>query len=91
VLAFRLSAKLGFASAEDVARVERHFAGAGLLTRIGQISGPPIEPSEVLEHMRHDKKAQSGHLTFILARGIGHAFISREVPEEAVRAVLAEA
>ena len=29
-------------------------------------------------------------MNFILARGIGHAFISRDVPEEAVRAVLAE-
>jgi hypothetical protein len=27
-------------------------------------------------------------MTFILAKGIGHAFISRDVPEDAVRAVL---
>ncbi len=40
--------------------------------------------------MRHDKKAQGGRMTFILARGIGRAFVSRDVPEEAVRAVLAE-
>jgi len=39
--------------------------------------------------MRHDKKAQGGRMTFILAHGIGKAFISRDVPEEAVRAVLA--
>jgi 3-dehydroquinate synthase len=91
VLAFKLSAKLGFSTGEDVARIERHFAQAGLWTTIAQIPGPKPEPDEILEHMRHDKKAQSGRMTFILARGIGQAFISREVPEEAVRAVLAEA
>jgi 3-dehydroquinate synthase len=90
VLAFRLSASLGFATLEDVARVERHLAAVGLWTKIAQIPGSRPDPDEVLSHMRHDKKAKSGRMTFILARGIGHAFISRDVPEEAVRAVLAE-
>jgi 3-dehydroquinate synthetase len=40
--------------------------------------------------MRHDKKAQGGRMSFILARGIGQAFVSRDVSEDAVRAVLAE-
>ncbi|HXJ00904.1 MAG TPA: 3-dehydroquinate synthase [Micropepsaceae bacterium] len=90
VLATRLSAKLGFSTPVDVARVERHFASCGLPTRIDQIAGSRPEADEVLDHMRHDKKASSGHMTFILMRGIGHAFISCDVPEEAVRAVLAE-
>jgi 3-dehydroquinate synthase len=90
VLAFRLSAKLGLITDDVVARVERHFKDIGLPTRIEQIAGPRPEPDEVLGHMRHDKKAQGGRMTFILARGIGQAFISRDVPEGAVRAVLAE-
>jgi 3-dehydroquinate synthase len=90
VLAFRLSASLGFATAQDVARVEKHLAAVGLWTKIAQIPGVRPDADEVLSHMRHDKKAKSGRMTFILARGIGHAFISRDVPEEAVRAVLAE-
>jgi 3-dehydroquinate synthase len=60
------------------------------MTRISQIPAPRPTPDEVIEHMRHDKKTQAGRMTFILARGLGHAFISRDVPEEAVRAVLAE-
>ena len=40
--------------------------------------------------MRHDKKAQGGRMTFILAKGIGQAFITRDVPEDAVRTVLAQ-
>ena len=90
VLAFRLSAKLGFSTEQDVTRVERHFAAAGLWTRIGQIPGSRPGTDEVLDHMRHDKKASAGRMTFILARGVGHAFICRDVPEETVRAVLAE-
>ena len=90
VLALRLSARLGLALESDVARAEKHLRGAGLPTRIAQIPGPLPSPDEVIAHMRHDKKAQGGRMIFILMRGIGQAFVSRDVPEEAVRAVLAE-
>jgi 3-dehydroquinate synthase len=39
--------------------------------------------------MAQDKKVRHGKLTFILARGIGEAFIARDVPAEAVRGFLA--
>jgi 3-dehydroquinate synthase len=90
VLAFKLSAKLGHATDADVARVERHFAQTGLPTRIAEIAGPRPAPDDVIAHMRHDKKAQAGRMTFILARGIGHAFLAGGVPEEAVRTILTE-
>jgi 3-dehydroquinate synthase len=90
VLAFKLSARLGLVGSDVVAHVERHFSAVGLPTRIGQIPGRKPEPDEVLAHMRHDKKAQAGRMSFILARDIGQAFVSRDVPEAAVRAVLAE-
>jgi shikimate kinase/3-dehydroquinate synthase len=38
--------------------------------------------------MQHDKKMRDGKLAFVLARGIGEAFTSRDVPPEAVSAVL---
>ena len=40
--------------------------------------------------MAHDKKVRDGHITFILARGIGRAFIARDV-ETAARARRARA
>jgi 3-dehydroquinate synthetase len=40
--------------------------------------------------MRKDKKAETGALTFILVRGIGQAFVSRDVAEPELRAFLAE-
>jgi 3-dehydroquinate synthase len=90
VLAFKLSAKLGLASAGDVARVERHFSTIGLPTKMRDIPGGQPASEEMLSHMRHDKKARGGKMTFILAHGIGKAFIAREVPEDSVRAVLDE-
>jgi 3-dehydroquinate synthetase len=39
--------------------------------------------------MAHDKKARAGKLAFVLVRGLGHAFVTRDVPIEAVREILA--
>jgi shikimate kinase/3-dehydroquinate synthase len=41
--------------------------------------------------MQRDKKMRDGKLSFVLARGPGEAFTSREVPPEAVLSVLLRA
>ena len=41
--------------------------------------------------MRGDKKAEAERLTFILARGIGKAFVTRDVDEGALRGLLDDA
>ena len=38
--------------------------------------------------MVHDKKVKDGKLTFVLLRGLGQAFVTREVPLDAVKDVL---
>jgi 3-dehydroquinate synthase len=38
--------------------------------------------------MSHDKKVKDGKLTFILARGLGRAFVTSDVPLDAVKDVL---
>jgi 3-dehydroquinate synthase len=88
VLAFKLSAALGLCPPEDAVRVETHFTKAGLRTRISQITKGDLSPEALLAHMRHDKKASGGKMTFILVRGIGKAFITSDVPEDKVRQVL---
>jgi len=87
VLAFRFSAARGLCRSEDAERVERHLAGEGLPTRLAEAG---IEaPSERLTgHMAHDKKKAGGRLPFILARGIGEAFVDRSVALEAVASFL---
>lgn len=88
VLALRLSAQLGYAPAEDVQRLERHLESMSLPIRVRDIPGPPPDADRLLAHMRHDKKTTGGGLAYILVRGIGDAFVTRDVPEEAVRAML---
>jgi 3-dehydroquinate synthase len=78
-LAFRLSQELGLISGDDVARVETHFAGAGLPTRIADIPGAVPKPAELIKIMGQDKKVRGGSPTLILVRGIGEAFITRDV------------
>jgi 3-dehydroquinate synthase len=90
VLAFRLSERLGHSPAADSARLSRYLKDVGLPTDIAEISGPRPSPDQLLDHMRHDKKAQSGKLKFVLVRGIGRAFTSSDVPLDDVQAVLAE-
>jgi len=41
--------------------------------------------------MAQDKKVVDGQLRFILARGIGQAFVTADVPREAVFSVLEDA
>ncbi|MGA9796146.1 MAG: 3-dehydroquinate synthase [Rhizomicrobium sp.] len=88
-LAFRLSAQLGLAPGADAERVARHLRSVGLPATIAEISGPRPSAGTLMRHMLHDKKARDGKLTFILARGIGRAFVTSDVPMDAVQALLA--
>jgi len=100
VLAFQLSARLGLCPPEDAARVERHLAAVGLPTdprgALGQGGGAGggagggIDPARLIAHMRRDKKVQDGRITFILARGIGRAFIARDVDPALAERLLAD-
>ncbi len=93
-MAFDLSAELGLCPAADAARVRAHFEAVGLPMRLRSIGGDnrrTWDASRLIKHMRGDKKAEGGRLTFILARGIGKAFVTREVDETAVRRLLDKA
>jgi shikimate kinase/3-dehydroquinate synthase len=88
-LAFRFSVRLGLCEAEEAERVAAHLAAAGLATSLRETNRRwPAE--RLIGHMRRDKKAEAGSLAFILVRGIGQAFVSRDVPEAELRAFLAE-
>ena len=88
-LAFRLSAKLGLAPEADAARIEAHLRAVGLPAAISDLSGPRLSAGTLIRHMMHDKKAKDGKLTFILARRIGEAFVTADVPMDAVQSLLA--
>ncbi len=88
-LAHRFSRELGLCSGQDAGRVEAHLRAAGLPTRIDEIPGEPFTVDGLMDKIAQDKKVSRGSLTFILTRGIGQAFISRDVSRESVRDFLA--
>jgi 3-dehydroquinate synthase len=88
VMAFELSARLDLCTAEDVARVRRHLAAVGLPTGLDGTHGRVWDPRRLLEHMTRDKKVADGRVVFVLARGIGEAFISDTVDPTDVEALL---
>jgi 3-dehydroquinate synthase len=81
-MAFDLSARLGLAPATDAARVAAHVAAIGLPTALADLplAGGAWSAARLIDHMGRDKKVADGKLTFILARGVGRAFVARDVP-----------
>ncbi|MFN3936897.1 MAG: 3-dehydroquinate synthase [Gemmobacter sp.] len=88
-LAFDLSARLGLCAQEDPSRVRAHLRDCGLNAGLAAIPGDLPGPDGLLALMAQDKKVRDGRLRFVLARGIGRAFVADDVPPDAVRAVLA--
>ncbi|MFO1208350.1 MAG: 3-dehydroquinate synthase [Amaricoccus sp.] len=91
VLAFELSARLGLCAQEAPSRVAAHFAAMGMRRRLADIPGELPGPDVLVELMGQDKKVRAGRIAFVLARGIGEAFVARDVELPAVRTLLAKA
>lgn len=90
VLALNFSARMNLCSPDDGRRVAAHLAEAGLPTRIQDINGELPDVATLMHHIAQDKKVTRGKLNFILARGIGEAFIAEDVPASEVEAFLTE-
>jgi len=86
-LAFRLSVRLGLCAASEADRVVDHVAATGLPAELRTLNRR-FSSATLVGHMRRDKKMQDGRLKFVLARGIGEAFTSSEVPADAVTELL---
>ncbi|WP_170421419.1 3-dehydroquinate synthase [Ruegeria arenilitoris] len=90
-LAFELSSRLGLCSQEDPSRVRAHLRAMGMKTDLADIPGELPGADALVDLMAQDKKVIDGQLRFILARGIGQAFVTSDVPREAVLSVLEDA
>ena len=88
-LAFGLSEQLGLCPRGTAQRVSSHLAAVGLPTRINDIPGGKADATQLVALMGQDKKVKGGRLTFIMARGVGQAFVTRDIEPETVRAFLA--
>ena len=90
-LAFELSQKLGLCSQEAPSRVRAHLRAMGMKVDLVDIPGDLPSAEELVRLMGQDKKVIDGRLRFILARGIGSAFVAEDVPQALVTGLLDEA
>ncbi|KIT15936.1 3-dehydroquinate synthase [Jannaschia aquimarina] len=89
-LAFDLSARLGLCAQELPGRVRAHLAEMGLPHDLRDIDGPLPGAGALVNLMGQDKKVRDGKLRFVLARGVGEAFVTSDVPHESVVDVLSD-
>lgn len=83
LIAARVSCRMGLIDAAAVERTQALLARARLPVR-----GPRLGLARYLELMGHDKKVEGGRIRFVLLKSIGEAFVSAEVPQDALAAVL---
>jgi 3-dehydroquinate synthase len=87
-LAFQLSVRLELCPGQDAERFTRHLKALALPSAISDIPGLRPTPEALIAAMGHDKKVQDGKRTFILLHGLGRAFVTSDVPLDALKDVL---
>ena len=90
-LAFEVSQRLGLCAQEAPSRVRAHLKAMGMRCDFADIPGDLPGADGLIDLMRQDKKVRDGQITFILARGIGEAFVCRDADLGVVRGVLTDA
>jgi 3-dehydroquinate synthase len=89
-LAAQLSARLDLCAQEEPSRVVAHLRAMGLPAALADVPGDLPDADGLLALMAQDKKVEAGRARFVLLHRLGAAFVSADVPPEAVRALLAE-
>jgi 3-dehydroquinate synthase len=84
VMAAGMSRESGYLTADELDRVTRLVARAGLPTHVSN-----VKPDAALDLMRIDKKVKAGRIRLVLLRGIGSAFVTADYGEPALRHTLA--
>jgi 3-dehydroquinate synthase len=83
LMAAAMSQECGLLGGDQVDRLRRLLERAGLPVKIGGVT-----PDVALEHMRIDKKVQSGRMRLVLLRSIGDSFVTADYPEPALQRTL---
>jgi 3-dehydroquinate synthase len=89
VLAAKYSAQRGEISASDAARAKAAISAAGLPADLPAL-GLACDGAALVDHMRHDKKAEGTALPFLLLRALGEAYVARDVDLTDIAAFLNE-
>jgi len=83
MMAVALSRRLGWLSAEDVARVRRLLEKAHL-----PVVGPRLGVERYFDLMGHDKKVLAGKLRLVLLKGLGQGVTAAEIPQAEILAAI---
>ncbi|MFM2302180.1 MAG: hypothetical protein RLZZ84_1916 [Pseudomonadota bacterium] len=89
VLAARFSAQRGLMPRASAEHVAHHLADIGMASEISAL-GLNCDGQALAQHMLHDKKMDAGTLPFVLMKGIGEAFLAKDVALADVAAFLDE-
>lgn len=84
VMAFEFCASVGLCGADEAARLRDHLQSVGLPVDLRALPCEDWTAELLLSHMMKDKKVQDGKITFVLARGIGSAYLDRNVESAAI-------
>lgn len=90
-LAFELSQRLGLCSQEAPSRVRAHLKTMGTKVDLSDIPGDLPDAEGLIALMAQDKKVLDGRMRFILAHGIGQAFVTSDVPRDVLKTLLQDA
>jgi 3-dehydroquinate synthase len=83
LMAATMSHECGLMQAGEVDRLRRLLERVGLPVKIDGVT-----PYVALEHMRIDKKVQSGRMRLVLLRAIGDSFVTADYSEQALQRTL---
>ena len=86
VMAAELSSLQGSISRQDVERVKKLIARAGL-----PVKGPAIAPEKLMELMSVDKKAAGGKTRFVVLESLGRAALRAGIAEAPIREAIVAA
>ena len=78
VLAARYSARLGLLPKATAEHIARHIAAAGLPDEVASLAFA-CDGEALTRNMLHDKKMVAGSLPFVLMKGIGEAFLAKDI------------
>jgi 3-dehydroquinate synthase len=87
-LAFETSARLGLCAQEAPSRLREHLRTMKIKTDIRDIEGDMPNAAKILSLMGQDKKVVGKQLNFILARSIGESFMTSDVSNKVIMAVI---
>ncbi|MCZ2203546.1 3-dehydroquinate synthase [Bartonella sp. A05] len=84
VLAHQFSVQLNLTNPILTQRIEAHLKAVGLPTQLQDIPGELPNAEKLMAFIVQDKKISQNNLTFILTRGLGQAFIAKNIAPDTV-------